>query len=260
MESFTLVPLAVFLGLILGSFMNVVIHRWPLGQSVVRPRSSCPACNSLIAWYDNVPLVSYALLKGKCRQCKAPISGRYPLVEFLSALLLVTATLTHPDLGWVLLIRDWPLLLAMVAIIFIDLDHRLIPDELSLGGLVLALVTAGADSQLGWGLSFLGGALGFGFFYLTAWIYDRLTGRTGLGGGDIKLLAMLGAFLGPQGVLTVVLVSSIAGSLYGIGQAWTQRDPEVGKVAIPYGPFLVIGALTHYLLGNWLWLQFTNPT
>lgn len=259
--------LAAALGLIFGSFLNVVIARLPEGRSVVSPGSSCPKCEAMIRWYDNVPIVSYLALRGHCRACRVPISLRYPLVEFLTALLLCAATYRH---GWslVLLVRDFPLLLALVAVVFIDLDHRIIPDRLSLGGLVLALGTSWLDPQLGVVQSLIGAAIGFGFFYSLAWTYQKLTGRSGLGGGDIKLLAMLGAFLGPSGVFCVILVSSVFGSLVGIGWALISKrtnrgsdgDEAVMQMAIPYGPFLVVGALYYYLLGDLLWLQFTIPT
>jgi leader peptidase (prepilin peptidase)/N-methyltransferase len=250
------------LGLVLGSFLNVVIARVPEGRSIVAPPSHCPQCSAPIRWYDNIPLLSYAWLKGRCRSCRAGISPRYPLVEFLTGLLFVAGAVKY-GWTWVTVVRDWPMILILVSVTFIDLDHRIIPDSLSLGGVALGLATAYWDWRVGLAGALEGAALGFGVFYAMAWIYQRTTGRSGLGGGDIKLLAMLGAFLGPSGVFCTILVSSVLGSLIGIAWAILAKRKEgegVMKVAIPYGPFLVVGGLYYYLLGDWLWLQFTIPT
>jgi leader peptidase (prepilin peptidase)/N-methyltransferase len=213
-------------------------------------------------------LLGYAMLRGRCRTCKKGISFRYPMVEFLTGLLFVASALKY---GWgpFLFVRDWPFLLILVAVTFIDLDHRIIPDQLSLGGLVLGLLTCWLDPRISVIQSVLGAVIGFGVFYSLAWVYQRTTGKSGLGGGDIKLLAMFGAFLGPSGVFCVILISSIAGSLIGIGWALALKyragnpggaHSEVMGLAIPYGPFLVLGGLYYYLMGDILWLQFTIPT
>lgn len=253
---------SVLLGLIVGSFLNVVVARVPHGQSVVRPRSKCPGCGATIAWYDNIPVLSYLLLRGKCRRCAAKISVRYPVIELLTGLLFLAATVRF---GWspLLLIRDWPFLAILVAVSFIDLEHRLIPDVLSLPGIVLGIATSWLDPRIGLVTSLAGGVIGFGFFYLLALGYYKATGRAGLGGGDVKLLAMLGAFLGPQGVFVTILISSVFGSLVGIAWGWADRL-KTGKkggmmtLAIPYGPFLVIGGLYYYLIGDLVWLPFMN--
>ncbi len=252
--------IVILLGLIFGSFLNVVIARLPHGKSVVKPRSACPKCSTPIAWYDNFPVLSYLILRGKCRKCSNPISFRYVMVELITALLFI-AVKQRFGLGWLLLARDFPLILILVAVTFIDLEHRIIPDELSLGGLVLGLATSWWVPGLGLISSVIGAALGFIMFYAVAWFYQWRTGSSGLGGGDIKLLAMLGAFLGPMGVMVTVLVSSILGSVIGIAWALMSRQKSVMKVSIPYGPFLVIGGLYYYLLGTLgLWFQFMTPT
>ena len=148
----------------------------------------------------------------------------------------------------------------LVAITFIDLEHRIIPDVLSLGGLALALATAFLRPDGFWVLSIGGAVLGFVLFYGLALAYEKFTGRVGLGGGDIKLLAMLGAFLGPYGVIACIFISSVLGSLVGVGWALVQKEKDLMKTAIPYGPFLVVGALYYYLLGDILWFQFMTPT
>jgi leader peptidase (prepilin peptidase)/N-methyltransferase len=262
--------LAIGYGLIIGSFLNVVIGRLPKGESLVRPGSRCPNCKHAIRWYENIPVLSYIFLHGKCRSCKAKISFRYPVVELLTALLFLSAKLRF---GWSyeLVFRDFPFLSILIAVTFIDLDLRIIPDRLSLGGLAWGLLTSvvfsffpslGSGTAMGWIPSFMGAAVGFGLFYSLAWIYYRLTGRSGLGGGDIKLLAMLGAYLGVGGVFTTILVSSVFGSLVGISWALLQRGKSgqsVMTVSIPYGPFLVVGGLYHYFLSDLIWFQFMNP-
>ncbi len=257
--------MAILFGLVIGSFLNVVIARLPKRRSLVRPASSCPKCGSVLRWYDNIPVVSYLLLlRGKCRGCHAPISVRYPVVELLTALLFLTVTLKFgPSL--LLVVRDWPFVAILVAITFIDLETRLIPDPLSLGGLVLGLATSYFTPGLGIVSSVFGAALGFGLFYGIAWYYQWRTGRAGMGGGDIKFLAMLGAFLGPIGVVTTVFVSSVLGTVIGMTYAWITRKKEGGsgslmKVSLPFGPFLVLGALYAYLLGDILWSPFMIPT
>jgi leader peptidase (prepilin peptidase)/N-methyltransferase len=179
-------------------------------------------------------------------------------------------------------LRDWPLMAALVAVTFIDLDLRIIPDEISLGGLTWGLVTAFLDPQLGWFGAFFGAALGFVVFYGFAWLYWFLTKRSGLGGGDIKLLAMLGAFVGVSGIFSTILVSSVLGSIFGVASALMDRRKSAAKrlqaqgpsdeggveieqqdsvlrTAIPYGPFLVIGAIFFHLLGDAPWFPFTIP-
>ena len=165
--------------------------------------------------------------------------------------------------GWspVLWFRDWPFLVILVAVTFIDLEHRLIPDVLSLGGLALGLSSSFWVQGLGWQSSVIGAALGFTLFYLLAWAYEKRAGRSGLGGGDIKLLAMLGAFLGPAGVMTTVLVSSVSGSILGLAYAAAlrKRGTAMMQTAIPYGPFLVLGGLVDYFFGEALgWFRFTT--
>lgn len=247
-------------GLVVGSFVNVVVARLPHRVSVVSPRSRCPHCGQGIAWYDNIPIFSFLFLRARCRHCRTSISFRYPLIELMTGILFVAAQVKF-GFSPLLLVRDWPWLAILMAVTFIDLDHRLIPDPLSLGGLVLGLLTCWIHpayfEAMGWFQSVSGALLGFGSFYLLAWTYEKFAGRPGLGGGDIKLLAMIGAFLGPHGVLITVLISSVLGSLIGVGWAMMTRaskaSQDLMKVAIPYGPFLVMGALYYYFLGDLFW-------
>ena len=244
--------MSILVGLVMGSFLNVVIARLPRGRSIIRPGSHCSSCKKPIAWQDNIPVLSYILLRGKCRRCHHPISVRYPIIESLTALLFFTL---ERKFGWsaALIFRHWPFVAALIAITFIDLEHRIIPDVLSKGGLAYGLATAWLVDDPGWRLSLVGAALGFLIFYGFAKAYELLAGRSGLGGGDIKLLAMLGAYVGPEGVFTTMLVSSIFGSLVGIIWGMSQGRKNILKLKIPYGPFLVIGALYHYLFGGIFW-------
>lgn len=251
--------LVIVFGLLIGSFLNVVIARLPDRKSLVHPPSACPKCSHRIRWYENIPVLSFLALRGKCRGCRVPISFRYPVVELLCALLFITVKIRF-GWSWLLVVRDFPFVAILLAITFIDLERRLIPDPLSLGGLVLGLATAHFTPGIGLPSSIGGAALGFSLFYAIAWYYQWRTGRAGMGGGDIKFLAMLGAFLGPMGVLTTVFVSSVLGTVLGISYAWIQQRRTGGegslmKVSLPYGPFLVIGGLYSYLLGE-LWSPF----
>ncbi len=258
----------VIFGLLVGSFLNVVIARLPSGESLVAPPSHCPKCQNRIRWWDNIPVLSYLLLRGQCRSCKTKISIRYPLIELLTGFLFLAASIRF-GVTPLLFFRDLPFLAILISVTFIDLEHRLIPDKLSLGGLILGLVTSFFTPGLGIVSALIGAGVGFGFFYAVAWFYVWRTGQSGLGGGDIKLLAMLGSFIGVFGVLTTILMSSVLGSIMGLIWAWSQKskdavDPITGesnslmKVSIPYGPFLVLGALYYYLLGDILWSPFTS--
>ncbi len=248
---------AVF-GLIFGSFANVLVARLPSGKSLVKPGSQCPQCKKPVRCFDNIPIVSYLLLRGRCRSCRKKISVRYPIIEFLTALLFV-ACVSRFGLTYAVVAHGWSLMVICIAITFIDLEHRIIPDLLSLTGVVLGILTSWMIPELGMIQSILGAGFGFSFFYLLAWIYQARTGHTGLGGGDIKFLAMVGAFLGPAGVITTVLVSSIVGSVIGVAWGIASKKKKIMKVAVPYGPFLVIGALCYYFWGEILWLRFMNP-
>jgi len=260
-EWYVNLAVAIF-GLLIGSFLNVVIARLPERKSLVSPPSACPKCGYALRWFDNIPVLSYLMLAGKCRSCRAPITVRYPIVELLTALLFLAVKLRF-GFSILLILRDLPFVAILVAITFIDLETRLIPDPLSLGGLVLGLATAAFTPSLGILSSLYGAALGFGLFYGIAWFYQWRRGVAGMGGGDIKFLAMLGAFLGPLGVLTTIFVSSVLGTILGVTYAWFTRRQEGGegslmKVSLPYGPFLVVGGLYTYLLGDLVWSPFMN--
>ena len=229
------------LGSILGSFYNVVIHRLPRKLSLVSPGSMCPGCGRAIAPYDNIPILSYLLLGGKCRHCNARISARYPAVEALGgifALLLFRRYGFHPQFG-----IEFVLISLLLIIAFIDFDTCLIPDVLSLSGVALGFLFSFFTPRLSWIDSLLGIALGAGIIYLIAaafWIVRR---KEGMGGGDVKLLGMIGAFTGWPGVLFTILISSVAGTIIAIPLMW-RSGKSLGS-QIPYGPFLAFGAIMY---------------
>ena len=239
---------AFLLGACLGSFFNVLIYRLPREESIVRPASRCPACGRPVRAWENVPIVSFLLLRGKCAGCGSGISWRYPVVEAASGVgFLLIAWADGP--GFVLL-RDLVFFSLLVPIVFIDIDHRIIPDELSLGGLAAGILLSflpGGD----WKGALAGMVLGGGILFLTAAVYHKVTGIEGLGGGDIKLLAMIGAFLGWRGALFTIFFGSLLGVAGGL--VAMRKGDEGLKTAIPYGPYLCVAALFARFLGDLVW-------
>jgi leader peptidase (prepilin peptidase)/N-methyltransferase len=254
----------ILLGLVLGSFLNVVIHRLPLDQSILHPGSHCPSCQAPVRWFHNVPVFGYLFLRGRCASCAVRISPRYPLVELLTGFLLWASYLGLPG-DWVQAVsqlRIWIFVLIGIAVTFIDLDHRIIPHTLSFGGWGVGLLTCMADYRHGpWELV-LASVAGFGFFFLFGLLYERLTGRVGLGGGDVNFMGTIGAFLGFGGIWSAILLSSITGSVVGLLMAaWSKRAGAgegeregMLRTQIPYGPFLVFGALVELFFGVSAWI------
>jgi leader peptidase (prepilin peptidase) / N-methyltransferase len=250
------------LGACIGSFLNVCIYRMPVDESVVWPHSRCPRCAAAIAWYDNVPLVSWVLLRARCRTCGAVIPGRYPLVEGATGglALLALARFGATPFAFVAFAFSAALLL----ITFIDFDHRFIPDEVSLPGIAVGC----AASFLPGGVepldAVIGAVVGGGILLAVAWTYEHFTGIEGMGFGDVKLLAMIGAFLGWQAIPAVLVVASVTGSLAGLAVMLRRGASRAGRrvasrlgarallpfaqraarrTEIPFGPFLALGAL-----------------
>ena len=243
--------MVILFGLIVGSFLNVVIYRLPLEKSIIKPASHCPSCEKPVRWYQNIPLLSYLALRGKCAACGVKIHWRYPLVEFLTALLFYIGFRNSLDIAQ---FRIWLFIAVGIAIAFIDLDHRIIPDELSIGAWVVGLLTAFWDFRNGFTHLLIASLVGFGFFFLFALIYEKITGRVGLGGGDIKYMGTIGAFLGLGGIWSSLVISSIIGVLVGVVVGRMQKSDEILKTAIPYGPFLVLGAFIElfYEVSKWM--------
>jgi leader peptidase (prepilin peptidase)/N-methyltransferase len=277
---------AFALGLVVGSFLNVVIHRLPRGESIVRPRSHCPACGHGITAWENVPVLSYLWLRGRCRGCAAPISPRYPLVELLTggvfALLIAVQGISFMTPLWLVFAA------ALIAVAAIDFDHRVIPDQISLGGLAVGLIAVPALRWLE-GASYLGalcesalGALlGGGLLWMVGFVHARVStslGRRfehwpgegeelprptsfdywawfpGLGFGDVKLLAMIGAFVGPYGVLETILVAALVGLVLGLGWVAVERSwssPFGFAPAIAIGAIAVLISPVHLLAAAW---------
>ena len=256
-----------FLGSCFGSFGNVIIYRYPLGESMWG-RSRCQKCKTIIPWYKNIPLLAYFFLRGKCTACSQKFSLRYPLVEFITASLFAMVYFYY---GYSFLTIEYTILVfGLVVGSFIDWDHMILPDVLTLGGCVLGLLGAAINPER----SFIDGLLGFlfggGILWLVAYVYYVFTGREGLGGGDIKLLAWLGALLGWKAIPFIILTSSILGSFVGLAMSYqknryennmiTSQDhiekseslkskvKEKMQVMIPFGPFIAIGAVL-YILG-----------
>ena len=236
---------ALMFGLCVGSFLNVCIYRLPLSRSVVTPRSACPNCGSLIRARDNIPCLSWLLLRGRCRDCGDPISVRYPMVELLSGAFAAMAALRF-GLGWQALVV-YLLVAALLVVTFIDLDHRIIPDVITLPGIPAGLAASFGLTALTPLESLIGIRAGGGSLFLVAWGYEVLTKRPGMGGGDIKLLAMIGAFIGWKGVLFTIFVASFTGTLAGVA-LMLRRGADM-KLAVPFGPFLAVGAAAYLFLG-----------
>ncbi len=239
---------AFLVGACIGSFLNVVIYRLPLGQSIVSPGSRCPSCGRGIRPWENVPILGYLGLRGVCAGCGARISWRYPFVETLTAV-GYAAIVWQAGAGWQAA-HDLLFFSLLVPVVFIDIDHRIIPDEISLGGLaagVLLSFLPGGD----WKGSLAGVFLGGGILYGTAYLYEKIRGAEGMGGGDIKLIAMIGAFLGWQGAIATIFLGSFLGAAGGL-LAMGKGDEGL-KTAIPFGPYLCVAALLARYLGGWFW-------
>ncbi|ABB31201.1 Prepilin peptidase [Geobacter metallireducens RCH3] len=234
------------LGAAVGSFLNVCIYRLPAGESVVSPPSRCPACGARIRPWHNIPILGWLILRGKCRDCGAPISPRYPFVELLNGLLTLALFLKFGPSPTFLVL--FVFCSALVAVTFIDLDHQLIPDVISLPGIVVGFACSFALPWLGWKSSLIGIVAGGGSLLSVARLYELLTKKEGMGGGDIKLLAMMGAFLGWRSVPFIIFASSLIGSVIGVTLMLVQKKDS--KLAIPFGPFLATGAVLYIFFGK----------
>jgi leader peptidase (prepilin peptidase) / N-methyltransferase len=238
--------IAGILGALIGSFLNVCIYRLPRQESIAWPGSHCPRCSHSIAWYDNIPILSYLALAGRCRHCIARISFGYPLVEILNASGYV-ALLWVFGPGWVAVVYGL-FYSALLVVAGTDLSHKIIPNAVTLPGIIVGLICASTVLPLGFWDSLLGILVGGGILWVLAWASPYLFGKEGMGGGDIKLLAMIGAFLGWKPALMTIMIGSFLGSLVGVAliAARVLKREEY----IPFGPFLVCGALLALFFGQ----------
>jgi len=229
---------ALLVGLVVGSFLNVVIHRVPRDGSLVRPRSSCPGCGSVIRWYDNVPLLSWAVLRGRCRHCDEPISFRYPAIEALTGLLFAACVVRFGPTGAAAAAALFCSLLIVLAAI--DLEHFILPDKITLPGIALGWLLQPwlAGSLLDAVIGALTGA-GLLILVINGWYWLRQ--EEGMGLGDVNMLALIGAFLGWQGMLGAFLFAAVAGAVVGIGLVITRRLALGAK--LPFGFFLALGGI-----------------
>jgi leader peptidase (prepilin peptidase)/N-methyltransferase len=231
--------ISIIFGAIIGSFLNVCIMRLPKGESIITPGSHCPHCQNPIKFYDNIPLISYFLLRGKCRKCKKKISIQYPLVEGITAICSFILFLKYgASLSYLFY---FSFVAALVVITVIDLYHQIIPDVISIPGIGVGLLSALILPHITFFNSLIGIILGGGSLFVVATLYQWLFKREGMGGGDVKLLAMIGAFLGWESVIITIISSSLIGSITGI--IMIAFKGKNFKYAIPFGPFLSLGAV-----------------
>ncbi len=251
---------ALLCGFLIGSFLNVCIYRMPRDLSIVRPRSYCPICDHPIAWYDNVPVLSYFILRGRCRYCGSAISWRYPVVEVLSGALFFFIVF---EAGVTLAaLKACALVAMLVALAFADLESRILPDEFTLGGLVLGLILAWfipvedfvARAFLSlynlvlsprWASvveAALGAVLPAGFLWLSGFLFEKIRRKEGLGLGDVKMVAMMGAFLGLRGCLLALVAGSLLGSVVGLAYIFLTRK-DASSYELPFGTFLAVAGI-----------------
>ncbi|MBP9732835.1 MAG: prepilin peptidase [Candidatus Omnitrophica bacterium] len=245
--------LALLFGLLIGSFLNVIIWRMPRGESIAWPASHCPSCKTPIRWHDNIPVLAYLILKGKCRFCPSRIPFRYPVVELLGGIAGWAAfTVWGGAYAAAAAVIFW----ALIAVIWIDWEHQIIPDEISLGGIAAGLLfsfffpvwVAGNAAEPGWRALLMSGAgvlVGGGILYLMALIGEWVFKKEAMGGGDVKLLAAVGAFFGWQGALFALFAGSVAGSFVGLAAKYIWK-----KDVIPFGPYLALGTFLYMLWGQ----------
>jgi leader peptidase (prepilin peptidase)/N-methyltransferase len=262
-----IIALVLLAGLIIGSFLNVCIVRLPHGQSIATPPSQCPRCRKPIKFYDNIPVLSYLLLRGKCRTCGLPISWRYPLVELLNALVYLWVYRELGLNGEAVLVMA--LCSSLIVITFIDLDHQIIPDVITLPGMVLGLIVApffmpalsgpapfylDRLMPLDWPHlervinSLIGLVCGGAPLFILGWVWEKLRHVEAMGGGDVKLMGMFGSFLGWKSALLIIMLGAIAGSFVGVALILLRKHKA--ENVIPFGPFLAAGALVTMLYGS----------
>jgi leader peptidase (prepilin peptidase) / N-methyltransferase len=237
---------AALFGAIIGSFLNVCIHRLPRDTSIVWPASACPTCGRALSWFENIPIVSYAFLLGRCRSCRAPISMRYPIVEALTAAMFALAFWYYGP--GPLLVSRLIFGCALIVLFAIDLEHHLLPNVITLTGIIVGFLLSFTTEQPGWRSSLIGIVAGGGVLFLIAEGYYRVRHEEGLGMGDVKMLAMMGAFLGWPLAILSLMIASVAGTIVGLALIVTGRGTM--KYALPFGTFLAIGAAVSAAAGQ----------
>ncbi len=251
--------IVLLFGAVIGSFLSVCIYRLPREESVAWPGSHCPSCRQAIAFYDNIPVVSYLILQGRCRVCRAPISIQYPLVEAANAIGYVVV---FGMFGFTAVACVYAALVsALIVVTGTDLSHTIIPDAVTLPGIVVGLLCAALILPIGIVDSVLGVLVAGGILWFLAWISPYVFGKEGMGGGDIKLMAMVGAFIGWQPALLAIMIGSLLGSMVGGGLIAVRVMRR--EQYIPFGPFLAVGSilalLFHQPLFEWYWSLIDLP-
>lgn len=233
-------------GAVVGSFLNVLIHRLPRDESLVRPASHCPACGAPIRATDNIPVLSWLLLRGRCRICRAPISPRYPAVELANGVLWALVFWRAPTLPD--FFSGAFLVSACLALLFVDAEFFLLPDAITLTGIAAGIGLSFFSAKRTPVQSVAGAALGAGALFLLGYLWEKLRGVEGMGLGDVKMLGMIGAFLGPSGVLVTVLLASLLGSVAGLALIVLRRGNL--QMRLPFGVFLALGAIAALFVGS----------
>ena len=240
---FVYISIVFILGICFGSFANVLIYRWPNDETILG-RSFCGSCGQTIPWYQNIPIFAYFMLNGKCGNCNRPFSIRYPLVEFLTGLLFVWVFYLY-GFSWTT-VEMLILVFGLMVGSFIDMDHMILPDEITIGGTIVGLIGAALNPERQFSEALIGVLVGGGTLWLVAYIYYIFTGREGLGGGDIKLLAFIGSMLGWKSIPFVILCSSTVGAVFGL--ILSRKNEDGLRTVIPFGPFIALAAFL-YLSG-----------
>ena len=249
---------AFVFGLTVGSFLNVCIYRLPLKKSIVAPPSSCTACGNRIRFYDNIPVLSYLILRGRCRNCGTHFSMLYPTVELATGLISMALLIRYNlnNHGLLQYFIFFAFISALICISFIDLEHMIIPDVISIPGIIIGFLISFISTHVTWIDSLLGLVIGGGILYLIALLFEFLMKKEAMGGGDIKLLAMIGAWLGWNSIIFVLLASSLIGTVLGTISLLLSRKGLRAK--IPFGPFLALGAILYVFFGKELTEWYLN--